>query len=35
MGPGPNEWSSSLAFVDDKGWLHMKIAQRDGVVAVL
>ena len=30
-GPGPNEWSSSCAFVDEKGWLHMKIAQRDGV----
>jgi hypothetical protein len=29
-GPGPNEWSRSCAWVDDKGWLHLKILQHDG-----
>ena len=30
--PGPNHWSCSCenVWVDDKGWLHLKIAQRNG-----
>jgi hypothetical protein len=29
-GPGPNPWSSSNVWVDPSGFLHMKIAQKDG-----
>jgi len=30
QGPGPNSWSTSNVWVDDKGFLHMKIAKVDG-----
>ena len=30
-GPGPNNWDDRNAFVDDQGYLHLKIANRDGV----
>ena len=33
MGPGPNDWSSSCMFVGEKGWLHLKIAQRDSATS--
>jgi hypothetical protein len=29
-GPGPNPWSSTLVWVDAKGFLHMKIAKVNG-----
>ncbi len=28
--PGPNYWSSDNAWVDNKGWLHLKISYKDG-----
>jgi hypothetical protein len=30
-GPGPNAWDENNAWVDDHGYLHMKLAPRDGV----
>src|SRR5690242_14250466 len=29
-GPGPNAWSRSCVWVEDKGQLHLKIEHRDG-----
>lgn len=29
--PGPNSWSNSNAWVDDSGYLHLRISQVDGV----
>lgn len=29
-GPGPNVWDARNVWVDDKGSLHLKLAQRDG-----
>lgn len=29
--PGPNHWSSKNVWVDDKGWLHLKITYKDGI----
>ena len=28
-GPGPNEWDENNVWVDDRGYLHMKLAPRD------
>ncbi len=30
-GPGPNHWNPDNAWVDDKGYLHLKLTQRNGV----
>ncbi|GAA5785553.1 carbohydrate-binding protein [Chitiniphilus shinanonensis] len=30
-GPGPNNWDDRNAWVDEQGYLHLKIANRDGV----
>jgi hypothetical protein len=30
LGPGPNAWEPANVWVDSKGWLHLKIAQKDG-----
>ena len=30
-GPGPNHWDQDNAWVDDKGYLHLKLTQRNGV----
>ena len=30
-GPGPNHWDQDNARVDDKGYLHLKVTQRNGV----
>jgi len=30
MGPGPNRWNPANVWVDGKGWLHLKITQKDG-----
>ncbi len=27
QGPGPNDWDAANAFVDKRGWLHLKITQ--------
>jgi len=29
-GPGPNEWDPGNVWVDEKGYLHLKLTQRDG-----
>lgn len=29
-GPGPNPWSASNVWVDSKGYLHLKVSQKDG-----
>lgn len=30
MGPGPNDWARSQAFVDTKGRLHLRFSEKDG-----
>ncbi len=30
LGPGPNDWSSSQAFIDGKGRLHLKLSPKNG-----
>ena len=30
LGPGPNAWDPANVWVDGKGWLHLKIAQKNG-----
>lgn len=30
LGPGPNDWARSQAFVDTRGRLHLKLSQTDG-----
>lgn len=30
QGPGPNDWDAANAFVDKRGWLHLKITQTPG-----
>jgi hypothetical protein len=30
MGPGPNDWATSQAFVDSKGRLHLRYSERKG-----
>ena len=30
MGPGPNDWASSQAFVDSKGRLHLRFSEKQG-----
>lgn len=30
-GPGPNHWDQNNAWVDDKGYLHLKLTQRNGI----
>ncbi|MBX9456765.1 MAG: glycoside hydrolase family 16 protein [Rhizobium sp.] len=30
MGPGPNDWATSQAFVDTKGRLHLRFSERKG-----
>jgi hypothetical protein len=30
MGPGPNDWAASQAFVDTKGRLHLRFSQKKG-----
>jgi hypothetical protein len=30
LGPGPNAWEPANVWVDSKGWLHLKIARKDG-----
>lgn len=29
-GPGPNTWDPAHVWVDTRGWLHLKLARRDG-----
>lgn len=29
-GPGPNQWDPANVSVDSNGWLHLRLAQRDG-----
>lgn len=30
-GPGPNHWDAANAWVDQNGWLHLRLSQRDGL----